>query len=53
MTLHEFVPYLSVNDAEAAVSFYSRVFGIEPAHLLHMPDGRVMHCEFRRQSSDT
>lgn len=47
MTLHEFVPYLSVTDADAAVAFYTGVFGIEPAHLLKMPDGRVMHCEFR------
>ena len=47
MKLHEFVPYLSVTDAEEAVVFYSRVFGIEPVLLLNMPDGRVMHCEFR------
>ena len=47
MTIHEFVPYLSVTDAEAAVAFYSRVFAVEPAHVLNMPDGRVMHCEFR------
>ncbi len=43
----EFVPYLSVKDAAAAVDFYSRVFETEPALLLNMPDGRVMHCEFR------
>jgi PhnB protein len=47
MKIHEFVPYLSVTDAEAAVAFYTRVFGTEPALLLNMPDGRVMHCEFR------
>ena len=40
MTSAEFVPYLSVNDAAAAVEFYSRVFETEPAHLLRMPDGR-------------
>ncbi len=43
----EFVPYLSVNDAAKAVSFYSDVFGVKPHLLLNMPDGRVMHCEFR------
>jgi PhnB protein len=43
----EFVPYLSVTDAQEAVAFYSRVFETEPALLLNMPDGRVMHCEFR------
>ena len=43
----EFVPYLSIKDAPAAIAFYSRVFGVEPYLLLNMPDGRVMHCEFR------
>jgi PhnB protein len=47
MSTHEFVPYLSVTDAEAAIGFYSRVFGVDPARLLNMPDGRVMHCEFQ------
>lgn len=47
MTSREFVPYLSVSDAKDAVAFYSRVFESEPAALLNMPDGRVMHCEFR------
>ncbi len=47
MPTREFVPYLSVTDAKEAVAFYSRVFGTEPFHLLNMPDGRVMHCEFR------
>ena len=43
----EFVPYLSIVDAEKAVAFYTRVFGFAPHLLLNMPDGRVMHCEFR------
>ena len=47
MTTREFVPYLSVIDAKAAVAFYSRVFETEPVLLLNMPDGRIMHCEFR------
>ena len=46
MTIREFVPYLSVTNAKEAVAFYSRVFETEPTNLLHMPDGRVMHCEF-------
>ncbi len=46
MSAHEFVPYLSVNRADKAVDFYTRVFGVEPSLLLNMPDGRVMHCEF-------
>ena len=47
MTTREFVPYLSVLDAKEAVAFYSRVFETEPVLLLKMPDGRIMHCEFR------
>jgi len=43
----EFVPYLSINDAKKAVDFYSRVFSVTPYLRLNMPDGRVMHCEFR------
>ncbi len=46
-SLCEFVPYLSINDAEKAVAFYSQVFDVAPHLLLNMPDGRVMHCEFR------
>ena len=42
-----FIPYLSITGATKAVAFYSRVFGVEPYVLLHMPDGRVMHCEYR------
>lgn len=47
MPVREFVPYLSVSDAKEAVVFYSRIFKTEPLLLLNMPDGRVMHCEFR------
>jgi PhnB protein len=43
----EFVPYLSVTDAKPAVAYYSRVFDTEPVMSLSMPDGRLMHCEFR------
>lgn len=46
MTIQEVIPYLSVAEANEAVAFYSRVFDVTPAALLHMPDGRVMHCEF-------
>lgn len=47
MATHEFVPYLSVRDAEEAVDFYSQIFETTPQILLKMPDGRVMHCAFR------
>jgi len=42
-----FIPYLSITDATAAVAFYTEVFASPPYVLLNMPDGRVMHCEFR------
>ena len=47
MAAYEFVPYLSVTDANEAVAFYSRIFDTAPYLRLDMPDGRVMHCEFR------
>ncbi len=47
MNVQELVPYLSIQDAEKAVVFYSEVFETTPSLLLKMPDGRVMHCEFR------
>ncbi|PZD74841.1 hypothetical protein C1752_01042 [Acaryochloris thomasi RCC1774] len=42
-----FIPYLSITDATTAVAFYTNVFGVAPYVLLSMPDGRVMHCEYR------
>jgi PhnB protein len=47
MRITEFIPYLSVTDANKAVDFYSRVFDTEPRVSLSLPDGRIMHCEFR------
>ncbi len=47
MQAQEFVPYLSVKNCTQAIDFYSRAFATEPVLLLTMPDGRVMHCEFR------
>ncbi|NUM34977.1 MAG: VOC family protein [Candidatus Brocadiae bacterium] len=45
MEIHEFVPYLSVKNAENALCFYEKIFGVSPKLLLKMPDGRIMHCE--------
>lgn len=47
MEFENLVPYLSVVNADKAVSFYSRIFEVEPVLLLKMPDGTVMHCEFQ------
>ncbi|WP_146591458.1 VOC family protein [Posidoniimonas polymericola] len=46
-TPSELIPYLSITDAAKAVAFYADVFGVAPYIQLNMPDGRVMHCEFR------
>ncbi len=46
MPVLEFVPYLSVKDANSAVQFYSTVFDTKPKILLKMPNGAVMHCEY-------
>ena len=43
----EFVPYLSIKNANEAIDFYTQVFGVSPYLKLNMPDGRLMHCEFR------
>lgn len=51
MSVKEIVPYLSVNNAEEAVRFYSLVFESNPHVLLRMPDNRIMHCEFRIEGS--
>lgn len=47
MSVHEFIPYLSITNADEALRFYSDVFKTEPTRLLRMPDGRIMHAEFQ------
>lgn len=47
MSTHACIPYLSVTDAQTAIGFYATAFGTPPHVRLDMPDGRVMHCEFR------
>ncbi|MCZ6836676.1 MAG: VOC family protein [Planctomycetota bacterium] len=46
MKILDFIPYLSIKDCHEALPFYTNVFGVEPVHLMTMPDGRVMHCEY-------
>jgi PhnB protein len=38
-------PQLVVADADAAIRFYTTVFGADELVRNHAPDGRVMHCE--------
>lgn len=40
-------PYLTVNDAVAALAFYKKVFGAIEVMRLNMPDGKVAHAEFK------
>lgn len=47
MKIKQIIPYLSVHSAREAIAFYSKMFGTEPYLLLDMPDGRIMHCEYR------
>jgi PhnB protein len=43
--VHEVFPYLCVRGADAAIAFYTRVFGARETARLATEDGRVMHAE--------
>ncbi|OZG71550.1 glyxoylase [Hahella sp. CCB-MM4] len=43
--IHEMFPYLCVSDANAAVDFYIRVFGVTEKFRLTEPGGRIGHVE--------
>lgn len=45
MILHEFYAYLCVHDTQAAIDFYTRVFGATEKFRLTEPGGRVGHAE--------
>lgn len=47
MAIQACIPYLSVREGTAALAFFTRVFDTEPTLCLKLPDGRIMHCEFR------
>jgi PhnB protein len=38
-------PYLSVDDAEAAIDFYRRAFGATEQGRMASPDGKIAHAE--------
>lgn len=44
-TVHEVFPYLRVQGAEAAISFYTGVFGAQERFRLTEPSGRIGHAE--------
>lgn len=43
--VHEVFPYLRVQDAEAAIQFYTTVFGAAERFRLTEPGGRIGHVE--------
>jgi PhnB protein len=45
MTIHEMFPYLCVADANAAIDFYVKAFGVKEKFRLTEPGGRVGHAE--------
>lgn len=45
--IHEVFTYLCVADGDAAIAFYTRVFGARETFRLREPDGRVAHAELR------
>lgn len=44
---HTVTPYIIVKDAVAALAFYTRAFDAEEVGRLAMPDGTIMHGEFK------
>jgi uncharacterized glyoxalase superfamily protein PhnB len=45
MTIHELFAYLHVNDAAAAIDFYTRAFGAKEEFRLTEPGGRIGHAQ--------
>jgi uncharacterized glyoxalase superfamily protein PhnB len=44
---HTASPFLSVDDAAAAIEFYVRAFGALERARISGPDGRIAHCELQ------
>ena len=45
MAVHELFAYIHVNNADAAIAFYSSVFGATEKFRLTEPSGRIGHAE--------
>ena len=39
------IPYLAVDDAEAAIEYYKKAFGAKERWRMAMPDGKIGHAE--------
>lgn len=46
-TIHEVFAYLTVRDAQAAISFYQQAFGATEIFRLTEPSGRIGHVELQ------
>ena len=44
---HTVTPFLSLDDAAAAIEFYKRAFGAEERGRMPAPDGRIAHAEIQ------
>ena len=44
---HTATPYLIIRDAVSALAFYGKAFGATEVGRLSMPDGTIMHGEFK------
>lgn len=44
---HSVTPYLIVNNAAEAITFYHQAFGAEELFRLPMPDGKIGHAEIK------
>jgi PhnB protein len=42
---HTATPYLTLNNASAAIDFYKRAFGAKELFRMPGPDGKIMHAE--------
>jgi PhnB protein len=42
---HTATPYLTINDASAAIDFYKRAFGAKELCRMPSPDGKIVHAE--------
>jgi len=45
MKVHELFPYLHINDAAKAITFYQKAFGAKEKFRLTEPSGRIGHAE--------
>ncbi|MCB1961443.1 MAG: VOC family protein [Rhodocyclaceae bacterium] len=45
--MHSITPYLTVEDAPAAIAFYQKAFGAQEVMRIPGPDGRLLHACLR------